>query len=555
MCAKRVATRRKEPKLADVIRLLPGYDPYLLAGDCRFDEARAQFAIDFCQECCRHVKGPLGGELVRLELWQKAIFANLWGWVRADGYRRFREALIFLPRGNSKTTLAAMLVCLSLFTDLEPGAELYSSAADRDQARLCFQVVTGMIRAEPALDKRATIYQYSVVVEDRSYKALSSASGTKHGLNVQLLVNDELHAHPTPELTETLMTGMGKRLQPMAIHLTTSDYEREGSICNRKHEYASRARDNPGDPAQPGYDPAFLPVIYEASKEDDWLDPKTWAKANPNLGISVPLDYIQRECQRAREDPAYENEFKRLHLNIRTEALSRWITTEVWDACQAAIKIDDFAGRECFAGLDLASSQDFNALAIAFRDADPDRVAVFLHFWVPEETAIKREREKGIPYSVWARQGLLTLTPGGVSDPARIHADIKALFDRLKIKPREVAVDRWMLGLDLIRRLTVDDGLTAFAHGQGSLGMIPPTKCTKDLILAKRLQHDGNPILRWMISNTTVHPGEGREYPMREKCPDKIDGVVAMVMAVGRAMLAGPDTTRSYYEDHPLETF
>ena len=536
--------------LQKTIRLIPGYDPFAQAGDCTFDEEEAQNVLDFVQECCTHVKGELAGQPLRLEPWQQAIFANLWGWKRPDGTRRYREALIFIPRGNSKTTMAAAMINVGLYLDDEPGAELYSAASERDQARLCFEVVEGMIRNEPLMESRAELFKYSITVGDKSYKALSAEAGTKHGFNVQYLINDELHAQPTPDLTEVLMTGMGKRRQPLAIHLTTSDFEREGSICNKKYDYAVKARDNGGDPSQPGYDPAFLPVIYEASKEDDWTDPEVWRKANPNFGISVPEDYLERECLRAREDPGYENTFKRLHLNIRTQAVSQWIAMEKWDACRVGgLTIDDYAGQPCWLAIDVACSEDFNAAVVVFRDGDG--VAVFPYFWVPRKTAVQREWEKRIPYSVWAKSGHLTLSPDEIIGAPELTAEVMQIINRHKLNVTEMPVDRAFQGLDVIMSL-VAEGLTAFAHGQGSLGMIPPTKQTKNLILAGKLKHDGHPVMRWMMNNVVVHAGDNKEFPMRDKSADKIDGPVAMIMGVGRAVMQ-PVPTRSFYEDHGLE--
>ncbi|WP_455387465.1 terminase large subunit [Petrachloros mirabilis] len=537
-------------ELEKAIRCLPGYDPFAQAGDCVFDPDRAEYVIEFVEKCCTHVRGALKGKPLLLESWEKGIFGNLYGWYQPDGRRRYREALIFIPRGNAKTTLAAAITNVHLFLEAEGsplgntgGAELYSSAAERDQARLCFEIVAGMIRQEPLMAERAQIYKYSVVVGDKSYKALSAMAGSKHGFSPQLVVNDELHAHKTAELTEVLMTGQGKREEPLCVHLTTSDYEREGSICNQKHDYACKVRDGVIN------DPAFLPVIYEASKDDDWTDVKIWKKANPNFGVSVPEDYLRRECERAKEDPSYENTFKRLHLNIRTEAFNRWISSEKWDACRGEVFLEGFAGQPCWAGLDLASTQDFNAFVLVFkRDG---KFYAIPKFWVPEETAEKRERERRIPYSVWARDGWLKLTEGDVSDPDTIHADIIALIEKYKLNVREIAVDRMFQGMDLIRRLAAD-GFEAFAHGQGSMGMIPPTKTTKDAILGSELVHDGNPVLRWMMSNVVVHPGEAKEYPMRDKSADKIDGVVAMIMAVGRADFA-PVQKKSYYADNDFE--
>lgn len=531
-------------ELQKTIRLLPGYDPFAQAGDCTFNEEAAGWAIGFVQECCTHVKGEKAGTPLLLEPWQQAIFANLYGWYRPDGLRRYREGFIFIARGNSKTTMAAAIVCCGLYVEDEPGAEIYSSAAEREQARLCFEIVTGMIRNERYMAERANLYKYSIVVGDKSYKAISAEAGSKHGYNAQLVVNDELHAHRTPELTEVLQTGTGKRRQPLVVHLTTSDYEREGSICNRKHDYASKVRDGVID------DPAFLPVIYEAAKDDDWTDPKVWAKANPNLGISVPEQYLVRECEKAKDDPAYENTFKRLHLNIRTAAFSRWITSEAWDACRQEMGIVQFAGQKCWCGLDLASTQDFTACVVAFRT--DDGAAVFPYFWVPEETARKREQSARIPYSVWARDGHLNLTPGRITDYDIVRSDINAVVKTHKLNVQEIAADQLFQGLDICRRLADEDGYLVFAHGMGILGLALPTKETKRLILGGQLQHDGNPILRWMMSNVVVQTdAAGNEKPARDKCTDKIDGVVAMIMATGRAVL--DEQTGSIYDTQDVK--
>lgn len=526
-------------ELANTIRTLPGYDPFDQAGECWFDDEAAQNAIDFVQECCTHVKGELAGSPFMLEDWQKAVFANLFGWKRPDGTRRYRETLIFIPRKNGKTILAAALTLLVLYTDGEPGCEAYSSAAEREQARLCFEIVQGMIRNEPELTKHAKVYKYSILVGDGSYKALSAEAGSKHGFNAQLLVNDELHAHKTPELTEVLMTGTGARRQPLVVHLTTSDYQREGSICNDKHDYATKVRDGVID------DPSFLPVIYEASKDDDWTERETWAKANPNLGISISEEYIARECQRAQDDPGYENTFKRLHLNIRTEAASRWVTTQAWDNCKMeGLRIEDFAGQPCWCGLDLASTNDFTAFVVAFYDGE--KVTVFPYFWVPEETGEKLQRERRIPYLVWADDDYLTLTPGPTTPYKHIRADINRIVSENKLAVEEIAADMLFQGLAIAQDLTEEDGLPVIEHRQGYLSMALPTKLTKEAILSGTLQHSGHPVLRWMIANTVVQVDPaGNEKPAKDKSEGKIDGTVGMIMAVGRA-LGGEETGLSY---------
>jgi phage terminase large subunit-like protein len=544
-------------ELQRAIRSLPGYDPFAQAGDCYFDEDAAQFAIDFIQTFCHFSKGtkdgqPLTKQLFKLEFWEKAIVANIFGWKKPDGTRRYKEALLFVPRKNGKSELAAAIIVFVMFSSAgllegaipDPGAEIYGAAAKRDQTKYIFDPVKKMILAEPWLKKHAQVFQHAIVVGDASYKKVSSEATTEHGGSTSFAVIDELHAQPTRDLVDVLQTSTANREQAFLLHVTTSDFEREGSICNIKYDYACKVRDGVID------DPSFLPIIYEADQDADWTDEEVWKKANPNYGVSVRPEYLKRECETAREDPSYENTFKRLHLNIRTEAFNRWITSDKWDACgDSSISLDDFAGVPCFAGIDLASTQDFNAFVPVFKR---DGVFyVFPFFWVPEETAIKREREKRIPYSIWARDGWLTLTDGDVSDPDRMHADINDIVGRYKLKITEIPVDRMFQGMDLIRRL-VADGLTAFAHGQGSLGMIPPTKTAKDAILGGYLKHNGSPVLRWMMSNVVVHPGEGKEYPMRDKSADKIDGVVAMIMGVGRADLQVVKG-KSYYDEHDFE--
>ena len=542
--------------LERAIRSLPGYDPYAQAGECWFDEKAAVFAVEFIEKFCHFTKGtkdgkPLTAQYFKLEEWQVGIVANIFGWKRPDGMRRYKEALLFVPRKNGKSELAAAIIVLMMFgaaglldgMAADPGAEVYGAAGKRDQTKYIFDPVKKMILAEPQLKAHAQIFQHSIVVGDASYKKISSEATTEHGGSTSFAVVDELHAQPTRELVDVLQTSTANREQAFLLHVSTSDYERENSICNIKRDYAVKVRDGIID------DPAFLPIIYEASKDDDWTSPEVWKKVNPNYGVSVRPEYLERECETAREDPSYENTFKRLHLNIRTEALDRWIASDKWDACEAEISLDDFRGAACWCGFDIASTQDLNSAVFAL--PDDDEIAVFPYFWVPRDTAIKREHERGIPYSVWERQGLLTLTEESVTDWRQIRRDVLAIIDRYGLNVQELAVDRAFQGFEIIRALSEEDGFVAFAHGQGSLGMIPPTKLTKDCILGGRLKHDGNAVLRWMMSNVVVHPGEGEEYPMKKKSPDKIDGAVAMIMAVGRALIGDQGPSR-YNEGEEL---
>ena len=318
----------------DLLSLLPGYDSEATADPSDyFDAEAAQLALDFFRECLTFIEGERAGEPFELEPWQQAIVAALFGWKRADGTRRYRESLIYVPRKNGKSPFCAGITLLVAYADGEPGAQLYSAAADRDQAALIFRHCAGMIARDPDLASRSRVYRSfkSIEFPDNSvYKALSSDADTKHGLGAHLVIVDELHAHPDAELVETLVTSTAARRQPLVIYITTADYNRV-SICNQKYEYACKVRD------QILEDSSFLPVIYEALPDDDWTDPEVWRKANPNLGVSVKLEYLERECRRAKAEPSYQNTFRRLHLNQRTSQDTRWLSVEDWEACKVEL--------------------------------------------------------------------------------------------------------------------------------------------------------------------------------------------------------------------------
>ena len=305
-----------------LLRLLPGYDPFLQAGDCWFEPETAQLYIDFIEQCCSHIEGALAGQSFLLQRWEQSIVANLFGWQKIDAYgrqvRRFREALIYCARKNGKTPLAACLMNAAFFLDDEVGQQNFCAAGERDQAALSFRHIDGMQKQEIEMSSQVKDYVATKTIvrhEDQSFiKVLSSDASTKHGGNPHIILVDELHVQRDRQLIDVFQTAMASlnRKQPLMIHLTTADYVRE-SICNEKYDYACKVRDGIIN------DTTFLPVIYEAGPKDDWTKISTWKKANPNLGVSVSMDFMKRECKRAQEIPTYENTFKRLHLNIRTE--------------------------------------------------------------------------------------------------------------------------------------------------------------------------------------------------------------------------------------------
>jgi phage terminase large subunit-like protein len=529
-----------------IIMGIPGYDCMATAGDCWFDAQAAARALGFFADCIKHVKGERAGHPFVLEPWQQSIVANMFAWKRPDGTRRYREVLIYVPRKNGKSTLLGGMVLMFLFCDGERGAELYSAAADRDQAALVYDQAKGMVLQEPELSSRARVYATgkSIVygAMGSTYKAISAEAGTKHGYNTHFAVIDELHAQPNRDLVDVLMTSTGARRQPMVVHITTADYQRPDSICNEKHDYASKVRDGVIE------DRSFLPVIYEAKRGDDWTDPKVWSKANPNLGISVSLEYIQRECQRAQDTPGYENTFKRLHLNMITEQAERWLAMERWDACSAPLP--ELDGLPCFAGLDLATTTDIAALVLDF-PLEGGRHVWLPFFWVPRDNAIKREKKDRVPYSVWIRDGLVRVTEGDVIDYDVIRRDIGEIGKRYNI--RELAIDRWS-ATQITTQLT-GDGLTVVPFGQGFASMSGPSKELEKLVLSQQLQHGGNPVLRWMASNVAIDgDAAGNIKPSKKRSTEKIDGIVAGVMGLGRAIVADPKFGKSVYDLRGLST-
>lgn len=537
-----------------ILMAIPGYDPFLNSEGYYFDLDAAREAVNFFPRYLRHIKGPKAGQPFKLAKWEKSIIANLFGWKNEiDGMRRYREAFIFVPRKNGKTSLAAGVVIYVLTCDGEAGAEIYSAANDKEQAALVFNTVKGMVAANPELEQYCRVYKNSVTlfnpdlqIETNSfYKPISADAYTKHGYNSHLVIDDELHAQKDRELIDVLETSTGARAQPLFIHITTSDYERP-SICNEKYDYAVRVRD--------GYpDPEFLPVIYEAKPDDDWMKPSIWRKANPNLGVSLSRKYFLGKFKKAKESPAFLNTFLRLHLNIKTEQEIRWVEMDKWDACAFAVNEDELIGKECFVGFDLSSNRDITARVMLFPpDKDCNLWRILPRFYVPKDNAIKREERENVLYFKWGTEGYIKLTPGNVVDYSIVKADFESDYERFNMI--EVAFDRW--NFEALRQQFIADGVDEekfVSFGQGFASMSAPCKELERLMLSQLLAHGGNPVLRWMAQNVTIEiDAAGNIKPSKKKSSEKIDGIVALLMALGRALVAEQKKRESVYEKHGL---
>ena len=506
-----------------------------------FSQEAADRAINFIQ-LLKHTKGEWAGENFILEEWQREeIVSPLFGTLNDDGTRQYRTLWLEVARKNGKSELAGAIANLLTFADNEPGAEIYGAAADRDNAGIVYDVARVMVEQSPALMKRSQIIRSTkrIVVPSTNsyYKAISSEAYTKFGYNPHGILFDEVHAQPNRELWDVLTTAGGARRQPLTVAITTAGYDRN-SICWELHDYAMKIKSGVID------DPTWLVVIYAADEDDDWTDEEVWRKANPALGTFRSINELRTSFKKAQETPAFEMTFRRLYLNQWVSSSERWLSLDKWDECGDTIRKRDV----CYAGLDLSATTDLTALALLFpQDTEPVEYDVLMHFWIPEDTMIEKERKDRVPYSQWVKQGFVTATPGNVIDYGFIQKALETYREQFNI--REIAFDRWG-ATKLSQDLDAAD-FTMVPFGQGFASMSAPTKELMNLVLGHLLRHGGNPVLRWNCDNLVVEQdAAGNLKPSKKKSTQKIDGMVALIMSIDRA--SRHQTSGSKYEDGPL---
>ena len=436
----------------------------------------------------------------------------------------------FVPTHNSE--LAAAIALYLLYADNEPSAEVYGAAADRQQASIVFDVAKRMVEMTPALLKRSKIMAATKRLVNYSnvgfYQVLSAEVGTKHGLNVSGLVLDELHAQPNRSLVDVLTKGSGDaRTQPLYFLITTAGTDRN-SIC---YEYHTKAKDILDGRR---IDPSFYPVIYGLDDGDDWNAEESWYKANPSLGHTITIDRVRDAHREALTNPAEENVFRQLRLDQWVGSAVAWIPEHIYNRGNLPIDLEKLRGRECYAGLDLSSTSDITAFVLVFPPLyEGDKYIVLPHFWLPRETLDLRVRRDHVPYDVWERMGLFHITEGNVVDYNFVRKTINELHTMYNIK--EIAADRWN-ATQLITDLE-GDGLTVVPIGMGFKDMSPPMKELYKLILEGQFIHGGNPVLRWMAGNVVAEIDAAENIkPSKKKSTEKIDGIVAWIMALDRVI-------------------
>ncbi|HFR3770595.1 TPA: terminase large subunit, partial [Streptococcus suis] len=434
--------------------------PFMLPSS-HYDEAKADRAVTFINNLS-HTKGKWAGKRFDLLPWQEQIVRDLFGIVKEDGNRQFLTAYIEIPKKNGKSELAAAIALYLLYADNEASAEVYGAACDRNQASIVFDVAKQMVQMSRPLEKRSKIMGATKRIVNYSnagfYQVLSAETGTKHGLNVSGLVFDEIHAQPNRHLYDVLTKGSGDaREQPLFFIITTAGTDRN-SICYELHTKAldilnGRKKDT-----------SFYPVVYGLSDEDDWNDEANWRRANPSLGHTIGIDRVREAYQQALDNPAEENVFKQLRLNMWTSSSVAWIPEHVYAKGNDPIQYESLKGRSCYAGLDLSSTSDITAFVLVFPPRfEEENYIVLPYFWLPEDTLELRCRRDHVLYDVWERQGYIKTTEGNVVHYGFIEKFIEDLSEIYHIK--EIAYDRWN-ATQMVQNLE-GMGLTMVPFGQG----------------------------------------------------------------------------------------
>ncbi|HEM6196017.1 TPA: terminase large subunit [Streptococcus suis] len=522
--------------------------PFMLPTS-HYDKVKADRAVTFINNLS-HTKGKWAGKRFDLLPWQEQIVRDLFGIVKEDGNRQFLTAYIEIPKKNGKSELAAAIALYLLYADNEASAEVYGAACDRNQASIVFDVAKQMVQMSRPLEKRSKIMGATKRIVNYSnagfYQVLSAETGTKHGLNVSGLVFDEIHAQPNRHLYDVLTKGSGDaREQPLFFIITTAGTDRN-SICYELHTKAldilnGRKKDT-----------SFYPVVYGLSDEDDWNDEANWRRANPSLGHTIGIDRVREAYQQALDNPAEENVFKQLRLNMWTSSSVAWIPEHVYAKGNDPIQYESLKGRSCYAGLDLSSTSDITALVLVFPPRfEEENYIVLPYFWLPEDTLELRCRRDHVLYDIWERQGYIKTTEGNVVHYGFIEKFIEDLSEIYHIK--EIAYDRWN-ATQMVQNLE-GMGLTLVPFGQGYKDMSPPSKELYKLMMEGKIQHGGHPVLKWMGQNVVMRQDPaGNIKPDKEKSVEKIDGIVALIMGLDRCIRHQIDEG-SVYDERGILSF
>ncbi len=510
-----------------------------------FSPSAAQLAIDFVQELklTKSTKSNRPEPFLLLPF-HKRLIANLFGWKQDDGSRLYRRGYFSVARKNAKTQIAAAIGLILLFADDEMSPEIYAAAKDRDQASACFDAARDMVYADDDLRSIAIVTdskkQIANTLNNGIFRALSSDGGSKHGKNPSAVIIDELHAWKAreEELYNALTTGSGARKQPLELIITTAGFDK-ASLCYRQYEYAKKVQSGLVE------DSNFLPQIYEIPDDKDWRDEANWPLSNPGIDQIVSRKYLRDEAQKAISVPGEENKWRRLFGNQWTSQESRVIPMDRWEACEPPPPDEELIGEICYAGLDLSGGGgDVTAFVLVFPRPD-NRYVVKPYFWLPETALTRQNNKETVPYELWNREKLITLTPGTTVDYSIVRKCINELGQRYRIM--EIAADKSMAAQmlqDLDR-----DGFEMISFGQGFGWFSMPFKELINAVMDGRLQHGNHPVMNFMADCVTALSDVDERIrpvkPARFKSGKRIDGIVAAIMGFDRA-LRNEDSTSIY---------
>lgn len=505
-----------------------------------FDPAAAERIIEFTQ-LLKQSKGKWAGKQLKLEPWQIFIKWVLFGWKNIDGTRRFRTAYQEVARKNGKSTDIATVGLYGLGFDGEGGAEVYSIATKEDQARITLNEGRSMTKKSVNLGGLAAVHKKTISIDDQDavWMALGRDSDKQDGLNPHMVLVDEFHAHPDRSLVDVMDSAIGSRLQPLVYIITTAGFNVH-SACHSERDYAIKVLQ--GIVA----DDSYFAIIFTLDEGDDWKDESVWIKANPNLGVTVDVNDMRRMCKKAIESPQALNNFLTKKLNIWTTQETKFFNLEKWDVCKDKIEESSLTGCKCWLAADLASKTDIACL-IAMFPLDSGQIAVIPKFYCPKDGARDRSRVDRVPYLAWAEQGYLTLTSGVETDYDVIKAGIFDICERYDVQG--MAYDPWNFAH--MRQSMAKEGfdeklLVEFT--QTIKHFSEPTKQLESFVLSKKIVHNNNPVLRWMAENTAVYKDPNDNIrPVKNKSSEKIDGIVALIMAIGLWQLE-PAAKESVYE-------
>ena len=500
---------------------------------CYFDQASADHVCNFFEIFLRHSVGEWTGKPFELQAWQREWLSPVFGWKLPTGYRRFRESYCEIAKKNGKSALASGLALYGLLE--EEGAQVRCGALNSEQAHVVFDECARMVRASPDLADLLDVWESknSIVYPEANskLKAMSADADSKDGGNLNLAILDEVHHYKNTKIYDMMKYAGRARKQPLLLSITTAGYDKN-SLCWSLHKRATDILEGKDD------DIRFFPVIFAADKDkDDLDDPATWRKANPSLGVIFSEADFAADFAEAKKIPGRINNFLRLSLNIWTESMTRWLDVEQWDAAREDIDPEALEQKTCFAAIDCSTVKDLTSIALAFVVADTVRIVN--HFFMPADTARERSERDGVPYLEWIEQGWMIETPGNATD-------FKAIREKLELLARDheilmVGLDPWnaaQLGQDLD-----EAGFEVIEVRQGYKTLSPPSKELERRLLAGTVKHDGNPVMRWCVQNAaTENDAAGNIKPSKAASTERIDGVVAAVMALGLAV-ANPEST------------